>query len=45
MLKSIVDYLEQLRDGRSVYIGNEITRDVTELQAFRHGVRFHRSMP
>jgi 4-hydroxyphenylacetate 3-monooxygenase len=39
MLKSGADHLEQLRDGRSVYIGRELVRDVTAHPAFRNGAQ------
>ncbi|HEY1413670.1 MAG TPA: 4-hydroxyphenylacetate 3-hydroxylase N-terminal domain-containing protein [Rhodopila sp.] len=39
MLKSGADHLEQLRDGRSVYIGQELVRDVTVHPAFRNGAQ------
>jgi 4-hydroxyphenylacetate 3-monooxygenase len=39
MLKSGADHLAQLRDGRSVYIGQELVRDVTDHPAFRNAAR------
>jgi 4-hydroxyphenylacetate 3-monooxygenase len=39
MLKSGADHLAQLRDGRRVYIGKEIVRDVTAHPAFRNAAR------
>lgn len=39
MLKTGADHLEQLRDGRKVYIGGELVRDVTTHPAFRNGAR------
>ena len=40
MLKSGKDYLEGLRDGRTVYIGRERVEDVTTHPAFRNLARF-----
>lgn len=39
MLKTGAEYLEQLRDGRVVYIGGERVDDVTRHPAFRHAAR------
>lgn len=39
MLRSGKDYLEGLRDGRQVYIGSELVRDVTTHPAFRNSAR------
>jgi 4-hydroxyphenylacetate 3-monooxygenase len=39
MLKTGARHLEQLRDGRTVYIGRERVRDVTAHPAFRNGAR------
>ncbi|WDE02275.1 4-hydroxyphenylacetate 3-hydroxylase family protein [Thalassomonas actiniarum] len=39
MLKSGEQYLSGLRDGRTVYIGNEKVEDVSQHDAFRHGAR------
>ena len=39
MLKSGDEYLESLRDGRRVFIGNEQVKDVTEHKAFRNAAR------
>jgi 4-hydroxyphenylacetate 3-monooxygenase len=36
MLRTGSDYLEALRDGRRVYIGSELVRDVTSHSAFRN---------
>ncbi len=36
MLRTGADYLESLRDGRKVYVGNELVRDVTTHKAFRN---------
>ena len=35
MLKTGAEHLEQLRDGRAVYIGQELVKDVTTHPAFR----------
>jgi aromatic ring hydroxylase len=35
MLRAGNDYLESLRDGRRVYVGSELVRDVTSHPAFR----------
>ncbi len=35
MLRSGSDYLEALRDGRRIYVGSELVRDVTAHRAFR----------
>jgi 4-hydroxyphenylacetate 3-monooxygenase len=39
MLKTGAEHLEQLRDGRAVYIGQELIRDVTAHPAFRNGAQ------
>jgi 4-hydroxyphenylacetate 3-monooxygenase len=39
MLKSGADHLDQLRDGRSVFIGQERVHDVTAHRAFRNAAR------
>ncbi len=39
MLKTGAQHLEQLRDGRTVYIGSEKVTDVTTHAAFRNGAR------
>jgi 4-hydroxyphenylacetate 3-monooxygenase len=39
MLRSGSDYLEGLRDGRTIYLGGELVRDVTEHPAFRNTAR------
>jgi 4-hydroxyphenylacetate 3-monooxygenase len=39
LLKTGLEHLEQLRDGRTVYIGRERVRDVTTHPAFRNGAR------
>lgn len=39
MLKSGEQHLQSLRDGRRVYIGNELVDDVTAHPAFRNGAR------
>ena len=39
MLKTGSEHLEQLRDGRVVYIGSERVDDVTTHPAFRNGAR------
>jgi 4-hydroxyphenylacetate 3-monooxygenase len=39
MLKAGAEHLEQLRDGRAVYIGQELVRDVTTHPAFRNGAQ------
>src|SRR5574338_1597204 len=39
MLKSGAEHLEQLRDGRVVYIGSERVDDVTAHPAFRNAAR------
>jgi 4-hydroxyphenylacetate 3-monooxygenase len=39
MLKTGADHLEQLRDGRVVYVGREKITDVTTHPAFRRGAR------
>jgi 4-hydroxyphenylacetate 3-monooxygenase len=39
MLKTGKEHLESLRDGRRVYIGGELVRDVTSHPAFRNAAR------
>jgi 4-hydroxyphenylacetate 3-monooxygenase len=39
MLKTGAEHLAQLRDGRKVYVGQELVRDVTAHPAFRNGAR------
>jgi 4-hydroxyphenylacetate 3-monooxygenase len=39
MLKTGAEHLEQLRDGRAVFIGQELVRDVTTHQAFRNAAQ------
>jgi 4-hydroxyphenylacetate 3-monooxygenase len=39
MLRTGSDYLEALRDGRRIYIGSELVRDVTTHPAFRNTAR------
>lgn len=39
MLRTGVDYLESLRDGRNVYLGSERVQDVTQHPAFRNAAR------
>ncbi|MDB5559607.1 MAG: 4-hydroxyphenylacetate 3-hydroxylase [Enterovirga sp.] len=39
MLRSGAEYLEGLRDGRRVYVGGELVRDVTTHPAFRNTAR------
>ena len=39
MLKTGAEYLESLRDGRTVYIGREAVTDVTTHPAFRHAAQ------
>jgi 4-hydroxyphenylacetate 3-monooxygenase len=39
MLRTGTDYLQALRDGRRVYIGSELVRDVTTHPAFRNTAR------
>ncbi len=39
MLRSGTDYLAALRDGRQIYLGNELVRDVTVHQGFRNTAR------
>jgi 4-hydroxyphenylacetate 3-monooxygenase len=39
MLKTGAEHLEQIRDGRAVYIGRELVRDVTTHRAFRNAAR------
>src|SRR6202050_2307274 len=39
MLRSGAEYLEGLRDGRRVYLGGELVRDVTQHPAFRNSAQ------
>ena len=39
MLRTGADYLAALRDGRRIYIGKELVRDVTTHEAFRNSAR------
>ncbi|MBN8937712.1 MAG: hypothetical protein J0I13_15855, partial [Rhizobiales bacterium] len=39
MLRSGNDYLAAIRDGRRVYVGSELVRDVTTHPAFRNSAR------
>jgi 4-hydroxyphenylacetate 3-monooxygenase len=39
MLRTGQDYLDSLRDGRCIYIGGELVRDVTVHPAFRNSAR------
>jgi len=39
MLRAGNDYLEAIRDGRRIYVGNELVRDVTVHPAFRNSAR------
>ena len=39
MLRAGKDYLAAIRDGRKVYIGSELVRDVTTHPAFRNAAR------
>src|SRR5262245_30675215 len=39
MLRAGADYLEGLRDGRRIYLGSELVKDVTEHPAFRNTAR------
>jgi 4-hydroxyphenylacetate 3-monooxygenase len=39
MLRSGAEYLEGLRDGRRIYLGGELVRDVTQHAAFRNSAR------
>jgi 4-hydroxyphenylacetate 3-monooxygenase len=39
MLRTGQDYLSAIRDGRKIYIGSELVRDVTTHQAFRNAAR------
>ena len=39
MLRAGKDYLAAIRDGRRVYIGSELVRDVTGHPAFRNTAR------
>lgn len=39
MLRAGSDYLAAIRDGRRIYVGNELVRDVTSHPAFRNSAR------
>src|SRR5262245_447052 len=39
MLRTGDDYLSELRDGRKIYVGRELVRDVTAHPAFRNSAR------
>jgi len=39
MLRAGNDYLTAIRDGRKIYIGSELVRDVTTHPAFRNAAR------
>jgi 4-hydroxyphenylacetate 3-monooxygenase len=39
MLRAGDDYLASIRDGRRIYIGDELVRDVTKHEAFRNSAR------
>src|ERR1700723_546703 len=39
MLRSGLEYLEGLRDGRRIYLGGELVKDVTQHAAFRNSAR------
>ena len=39
MLRAGNDYLAAIRDGRRIYVGNELVRDVTTHEAFRNTAR------
>src|ERR1700749_2280264 len=39
MLRAGNDYLASIRDGRRIYIGDELVRDVTKHEAFRNSAR------
>src|SRR5687768_15322134 len=39
MLRSGADYLSSIRDGRKIYLGGELVRDVTTHPAFRNAAR------
>jgi 4-hydroxyphenylacetate 3-monooxygenase len=39
MLRAGTDYLESLRDGRTIYLGGELVKDVTVHPAFRNTAR------
>src|SRR4029453_8371829 len=39
MLRTGNDYLAAIRDGRKIYVGNELVRDVTAHPAFRNSAR------
>jgi 4-hydroxyphenylacetate 3-monooxygenase len=39
MLRTGKDYLDAIRDGRNIYVGNELVRDVTTHPAFKNAAR------
>ena len=39
MLRTGKDYLSAIRDGRKIYLGGELVRDVTTHPAFRNSAR------
>ena len=39
MLRTGSDYLASIRDGRKIYVGSELVRDVTAHPAFRNSAR------
>ena len=39
MLRTGADYLAAIKDGRKIYVGSELVRDVTEHAAFRNSAR------
>ena len=39
MLRTGQDYLAAIRDGRRIYVGSELVRDVTTHPAFRNTAR------
>ena len=39
MMKTGAEHLESLRDGRRVYIGNELVKDVTKHPAFQNAAK------
>ena len=39
MLRSGAEYLAAIKDGRKIYVGSELVRDVTEHAAFRNSAR------
>ena len=44
MLRSGAEYLDSIRDGRTVYIGKERVADVTEHPAFAEAARMYAAM-